>query len=189
MPERCAWATTHPLLERYHDEEWGVPAHDRNRLFEFVILEGVQAGLSWLTVLKRRDAYREAMAGFDPEVVAGWSDADVADLLTYPGIIHNRAKIASHRLNARSFLGVEEEFGGFDRYLDRWIEGVVVHRFRTAAEVPAQDSLAASLSRDLHRRGFRFFGPTICYSYLQAVGRVMDHVTDCFRYADLATPH
>lgn len=189
MPERCAWAQNHPLLQSYHDEEWGVVTRDRGRLYEFLVLEGAQAGLSWLTVLKRRDAYRDALAGFDPDIVSRWDEGEVERLLGFPGLIHNRAKIASHLRNARHFLAVEDEFGGFDQYLYQWTEQqVIVHRYESERQVPATDALAQAMSRDLVKRGFGFVGPTICYSYLQAIGLIMDHVTGCFRFHELTSP-
>lgn len=186
MCERCRWAVSHPLLLAYHDQEWGVPTHERTRLYEFLVLEGAQAGLSWLTVLKRRDAYREAFSGFDPDRVAEWTEADVVRLLQCPGLIRNRSKITSSVANARAFRMVEQEFGGFDAYLDRMVGGApIIHHYREDDQVPPFDALSQALSHDLGRRGFRFVGPTICYSYLQAVGVVMDHVTSCFRYQEL----
>ncbi|NMP23347.1 DNA-3-methyladenine glycosylase I [Sulfobacillus harzensis] len=183
---RCEWADGHPLLRDYHDQEWGVFTRDRERLFEMLILESVQAGLSWLTVLKRRPAYREAFQGFRPEVAAAWTDQQLADFMNTPGIIHNRAKIASHRSNAQAFLLVEEEFGGFDQYLLQWTgHGVLHHAFEKPEQVPAQSPESERLSRDLMKRGFRFVGPTICYSFLQAIGLATDHLIGCFRYTQL----
>lgn len=183
---RCDWANSHPLLTEYHDREWGVYRENRERLFEMLILEGVQAGLSWLSVLKRRSAYEEAFMGWRPEVAASWSDADLEDLMTRPGIIHNRAKILSHRSNARAFLAVEDEFGGFGPYLFQWTGGKpLVHHFEHPNQVPAYTQESEQLSRDLVKRGFRFVGPTICYSYLQSLGIVVDHLVTCHRYGDL----
>ncbi len=183
---RCGWAESHPLLTAYHDDEWGVATRERERLFEFLILEGMQAGLSWLSVLKRRSAYRSAFKGFNPEVVAAWPANAIDGLLQDAGLIRNRAKLAAAMSNARAFLAVEAEFLGFDRYLQEMVGGRVIHHYGDLAEVPAHDALSQRLSRDLGRRGFKFVGPTICYSYLQAIGLVMDHVTTCFRYPILS---
>ncbi len=189
MNQKCGWAYGHPLLESYHDLEWGVWRANREHLFEFLMLEGAQAGLSWLSILKRRDAYREAFEGFEPDKLAAWTPEREQMLLENPGIIRNRAKIASASINARAFLRVEEEFNGFNRYLFDQIGGApVVHRYHRDQEVPAEDALSQRLSRDLRRRGFQFVGPVICYSYLQAVGLVMDHLTTCFRYGELSQP-
>lgn len=186
---RCDWANSHPLLTEYHDREWGVYTENRQRLFEMLILEGAQAGLSWLSVLKRRPAYQEAFMGWRPEVAAAWSDADLERLMTQPGIIHNRAKILSHRSNARAFLAVEDEFGGFAPYLFQWTGGnPLVHHFEHADQVPPYTQESERLSRDLVKRGFRFVGPTICYSYLQSLGVVVDHLVTCYRYRDLGVP-
>lgn len=186
MTTRCSWAENHPLLRAYHDGEWGVRTNDRLRLFEFIVLEGAQAGLSWLTVLKRRESYRQAFANFNPDVLALWSDNSMNDLVRHPGLIRNRAKITSVFTNARAFLSIEGEFGGFDRYLTTIVGAkTLVHHYQTENEIPAYDPLAETLSRDLRNRGFRFMGPTISYSYLQAIGMVMDHVTSCFRFQEL----
>ena len=184
--ERCRWATGE-WLGPYHDTEWGVPVHDDRRHFEFLVLEGAQAGLSWLTVLRRRDGYRRAFADFDPEVVAGFGPARVAQLVEDPGIIRHRGKIESTVSNAAAFLAVQEEFGRFDDYLWAFVDGrPVVGGWDRLDPVPAVTPLAQAVSADLRRRGFRFVGPTICYAYLQATGLVMDHVTSCFRYRELA---
>jgi DNA-3-methyladenine glycosylase I len=187
MLTRCLWAQTDPLLQAYHDLEWGVRTDDRNRLFEFLVLEGAQAGLSWLSVLKRREAYRQAFGHFNPDEVASWNEARVIELLERPGLIKNRSKMRSVLINAQAFLLVEEEFGSFKRYLTQMVgTDCIVHHFNHAQEIPAYDGVAKKLSRDMRHRGFSFVGPTICYSYLQAVGVVMDHVTSCFRYEELA---
>ena len=179
---RCGWCTSDPIYQAYHDEEWGVPVHDDRRLFEFLILEGAQAGLSWITILKRREAYRRAFADFDPEVVARFSEQDLARLLKDEGIIRNRLKIASARDNAQGFLAVQREFGSFDAYAWRFIGGTPrVNRPATLAEVPAVTPEAEAFSRDLKRRGFRFVGPTIMYAYMQATGMVDDHVATCWK--------
>jgi DNA-3-methyladenine glycosylase I len=184
---RCAWSTSDPLYIEYHDREWGVPVHDDRRIFEFLTLEGAQAGLSWLTILHRRENYRQAFDNFDPQVIAGYDDRKVAALLTDPGIIRNRSKINSVVGNARAFLKVQEEFGSFDAYIWEFVGGTPVHSAREfLSDIPAQTTVSQALSKDLVRRGFRFVGPTICYAHMQATGMVNDHTIDCFRYAELA---
>jgi len=190
---RCAWAGNDPLYQIYHDTEWGVPLHDDRLLFEFLVLEGAQAGLSWITILRKREAYRQAFAAFDPPQVASFNDAKIAELLANPGIVRNRLKIASAIANARAFLAVQEQFGSFDAYLWRFVEGrPLQNMWARIAEVPAKTELSDTLSRDLKRRGFNFVGSTICYAFMQAVGMVNDHTTDCFRWKELrgceATP-
>lgn len=178
---RCAWAQT-PLGIAYHDAEWGVPVHDDLVLFEFLTLEGAQAGLSWETILKKRDGYRQAFAGFDPKRVARFTPARVERLLNNPDIVRNRLKIESTVSNARAFLAVQKEFGSFDAYVWAFVGGKPVdHRWRTFKDVPARTDLSDALSRDLQRRGFRFVGSTICYAFMQAVGLVNDHAADCFK--------
>ncbi len=185
MTIRCAWATT-PLGIAYHDAEWGVPLHDDRRLFEFLILEGAQAGLSWELILNRRDSYREAFDGFDPARVAAYGDAKVAELLANPGIVRNRQKVAAAIGNARAFLETQGEFGSFDAYIWGFVGGAPVRNFRQSLdEVPATTPLSEAMSKDLRRRGFRFVGPTICYALMQATGMVNDHTTDCFRYGEV----
>lgn len=185
---RCAWTTSDPLYLDYHDREWGVPSHDDRILFEFLILEGAQAGLSWITILKKREAYREAFAAFDPRAVAAFTEERVSLLLANPGIVRNRAKIHSAVRNARAFLRVQEEFGSFAAYIWGHVGGKPeIHYFAAQADVPATTPLSDAISRDLRRRGFSFVGSTICYSFLQATGLVMDHTTDCFRHAELAS--
>jgi len=184
--ERCRWATGE-WLAPYHDTEWGVPVHDDRRHFEFLVLEGAQAGLSWLTVLRRREGYRRAFADFDPEVVAGFGPDRVARLVEDPGIIRHRGKIESTVSNASAFLAVQAEFGSYDDYLWSFVDGQpVVGGWSRMDQVPAVTPLAQAVSADLKRRGLRFVGPTICYAYLQATGLVMDHLTSCFRYPELA---
>ncbi|RII26090.1 MAG: DNA-3-methyladenine glycosylase I [Geobacter sp.] len=183
---RCAWAGSDPLYQDYHDREWGVPVHDDRLLFEFLILEGAQAGLSWITILRKRAAYRAAFAGFDPETVAAFDDAKVAELLQNPGIVRNRLKVASAITNARAFLAVQEEFGSFDAYLWRFVDNrPLLNAWKTIREIPASTPLSDALSRDLKQRGFRFVGSTICYAHMQAVGMVNDHTVDCFRWREL----
>jgi DNA-3-methyladenine glycosylase I len=182
---RCGWAQG-PWNVPYHDTEWGVPVHDDTRHFEFLILEGAQAGLSWLTVLKKRDGYRKAFAAFDPEKVARFTPARVEKLLADPGIIRNRAKVESTVRNARAFLAVQEEFGSFDTYLWGFVGGrPKVNRWRRTSQLPATTPISEAVSADLRQRDFRFVGPTVCYSHLQAAGLVNDHLISCFRYAEL----
>ncbi len=183
---RCAWAGSDPLYRAYHDEEWGVPVHDDRLLFEFLTLEGAQAGLSWITILRKRAAYREAFARFDPEVVARFDDAKVAELLANPGIVRNRLKVESTITNARAFLAVQEEFGSFDAYQWSFVEGRPIRNaWQSIREVPASTPLSDAMSRDLKKRGFRFVGTTICYAHMQAIGMVNDHTVDCFRWREV----
>lgn len=186
QPSRCEWAGTDPVYVSYHDHEWGVPVHDDRRLFEFLILEGAQAGLSWSTILNKRDNYRRAFAGFEPAVVAAFDDAKSAELLADPGIVRNRLKVKAAVTNARAFLVVQEEFGSFDAYVWQFVGGQPVqNRWTRLGEIPAETDESRALSKDLKRRGFTFVGPTICYAFMQAVGMVNDHITTCFRYAEL----
>ena len=183
---RCAWATT-PLGIAYHDAEWGVPVHDDQVLFEFLILEGAQAGLSWETILRKRDAYRDAFDAFDPARVARFSAARVERLLQNPGIVRNRLKVLSAVTNAKAFLAVQGEFGSFDAYVWQFVGGApVVHRRERSGQLPARTEESDRLSRDLLDRGFKFVGSTICYAFMQAVGMVNDHTIDCFRFEKLA---
>jgi len=180
---RCDWART-PLGVAYHDREWGVPVHDDRTLFEFLTLEGAQAGLSWETILRKRDAYRAAFAGFDPARVARFTASRVERLLDNPGIVRNRLKIESAVSNARAFLAVQDGFGSFDGYVWRFVDGQPRRNaWHALREIPARTAESDALSRDLKRRGFRFVGSTICYAFMQAVGLVNDHLTTCFRYA------
>ena len=173
MTTRCQWAGTDPLYVAYHDLEWGVPVHDDRLLFEFLVLEGAQAGLSWSTILKKRAAYRAAFDGFDPAIVAAYDDAKVAELLANPGIVRNRAKIASAIGNARAFLAVQQEFGSFDAYIWQFVNGRPrQNSWRSLAEIPASTSESEAMSKDLRKRGFTFVGPTICYAHMQATGMV-----------------
>ena len=179
---RCGWAKG-ALMVRYHDEEWGVPGHDDRRWFEFLILEGAQAGLSWETILNKREAYRAAFDGFDPAKVARYGAVQTRRLLANAGIVRNRLKIASAIRNAGAFLTVQEEFGSFDGYIWRFVDGCPrVNRFRRAADIPTATPQSEALSKDLKRRGFNFVGPTICYAFMQATGMVDDHTVDCFRH-------
>jgi len=188
-PARCAWAGADPLMVAYHDAEWGVPCTDERRLFEFLILETAQAGLSWRTILQRRDGYRRAFAGFDAAQVAAFGEADRARLLSDTAIIRNRLKIGAALQNARHVLQIQQAFGGFARYLWRFVDGHPrVGRWAAAPLVPTATAESMALSADLRRRGFRFVGPTICYAYMQAVGLVNDHERDCFRCTTVPPP-
>ena len=179
---RCPWAERTALERDYHDTEWGVPEHDDRRLFEFLLLEGAQAGLSWVTILKKREAYRAAFDGFDPARIARYDDARIAELLANPGLVRNRLKIQSAVTNARAFLRVQEAFGCFDAYLWDFVEGrPLTQTWPTQADLPARSALSDRLSRDLKARGFRFVGSVICYSYLQATGLINDHIAGCYR--------
>jgi DNA-3-methyladenine glycosylase I len=181
-PVRCAWASGE-LSVRYHDEEWGVPAHDDRTLFEFLILEGAQAGLSWTTILNKRENYRKAFDGFDPERVARYDRRKIERLLRDPGIVRNKLKIASAVANAKAFLRVQEEFGGFDRYIWQFVGGKPrVNSPKSMKQVPALTQESDAMSMDLKKRGFNFVGSTICYAFMQATGIVNDHAVECFRY-------
>ncbi len=187
--QRCPWCGDDPIYVAYHDTEWGVPQHDDRTLFEFLLLEGAQAGLSWITVLRKRENYRLSFANFDAHRVAAFDEAQTAQLLANPGIIRNRAKIAAAIGNARAYLEVQHQFGSFDRYLWRFVDGIPVQNtWQYPGEVPAQTPLAEQLSRDLRQRGFKFVGPTICYAFMQAVGLVNDHLLTCPRHAALTGP-
>lgn len=184
---KCRWALASAAEEHYHDHEWGVPQHDDRVLFEFLILEGAQAGLSWRTVLEKRQAYRDAFDGFDAEKIASYGDDDMQRLLDNPGIIRNRLKIQSAVRNARAFLDVQQQFGRFDDYIWRFVGGTPRrNQWQYHHELPAFTEESASMSRDLQKRGFIFVGKTICYAYMQAVGMVNDHTTDCFRHSQLS---
>lgn len=184
-PIRCPWAERTELERAYHDAEWGTPQHEDRVLFEFLILEGAQAGLSWVTILRKRAAYRAAFDGFDPERVARYDENKRVELLANPGIVRNRLKIEAAVDNARAFLNVQEEFGGFDAYIWRFVEGRPKRNaWRGMAEIPARSAESDAMSKDLKRRGFRFVGSVICYAYMQAVGMVNDHTVDCFRWRE-----
>ena len=187
MPERCEWVPEgEPLYVAYHDEEWGVPEHDDRRLFELLTLEGAQAGLAWITILRKRDGYRRAFAGFDPAAVARFDDRRVDELLGDPGIVRNRLKVQSTVTNARAVLAVQDELGSLDAYLWSFVDGEpLVGRWQALAELPAETAESKAMSKDLKRRGFAFVGPTVCYAFMQAAGLVNDHVAGCFRYAEL----
>ncbi len=184
-PVRCAWASGERLI-RYHDEEWGVPVHDDRTLFEFLILEGAQAGLTWSTILNKRDNYRKAFDGFDPTRVARYDRRKIDRLLRDPGIVRNQLKVSSAVANARAFLRVQKEFGNFDSYVWQFVDGKPqLNSPRSLKQVPARTPASDAISKDLKKRGFNFVGSTICYAFMQAVGMVNDHVVDCFRYRAL----
>jgi len=184
--ERCAWVTGDPLYIRYHDREWGVPVHDDRTLFEFLLLEGAQAGLSWITILKRREGYRKAFAGFDPEKVARFTQKEIDQRLKDPGIIRNRLKVNAAVTNARAFFKIQEEFGSFDAYAWRFVDGKQkVNAFTRADKIPATSKESDAFSKDLKQRGFKFTGSTIIYAHMQATGMVNDHLVSCFRYKEV----
>ena len=184
---RCEWCGTDPLYVAYHDDEWGVPVHDDRLLFEFLILEGAQAGLSWITILRKREGYRKAFAGFDVEKVARFTEAKREKLLLNPAIVRNRLKVKSSITNAQAFLKVQEEFGSFDKYIWRFVEGKpILNRFKNMNDIPAKTDISDAMSKDLKQRGFKFVGSTICYAHMQATGMVNDHTTNCFRYTQLS---
>jgi DNA-3-methyladenine glycosylase I len=184
--KRCAWATT-PAMIAYHDREWGAPQHDDRVLFEFLILEGAQAGLSWSTILNKREAYRKAFSGFNPARVARYDAQKVRELLANDGIVRNKLKIAASVENARAFLAVQKEFGSFDAYIWQFTGGKPkVNQITSMKQLAARTAESDAMSKDLLKRGFRFVGPTICYAFMQAVGIVNDHLVECFKYAELA---
>jgi len=185
LTTRCAWVGTDPLAVAYHDQEWGVPLHDDRKLFEFLILEGMQAGLSWMTILRKRENFRLAFDDFDPTKIAQYDQTKFDELLTNAGIIRNRRKIEASAQNARSFLAVQSEFGSFDAYMWQFVSGKPkVNSWKTIQEIPAKTEESVAMSKDLLKRGFKFVGPTICYAHMQATGMVNDHTTDCFRYLE-----
>ncbi|HWR73488.1 MAG TPA: DNA-3-methyladenine glycosylase I [Nitrospirota bacterium] len=184
--KRCPWPADDPLMIAYHDTEWGVPLHDDRKLYEFIVLDGAQAGLSWSTVLRKRENYREAFRGFDPKLVARFTPRDVERLLKNTGIIRNRLKIESAVINARRFLDVRKEFGSFDAYIWQFTGGrTLQHRCRRLSDIPTTSRESDAMSRDMKKRGFTFVGSTICYAFMQAAGMVNDHLVDCFRYRNL----
>lgn len=187
MTIRCAWCGNDPLYVQYHDTEWGVPEHRDEKLFEFLLLEGAQAGLSWITVLRKREQYRKVFDQFDYNKIAVYDEKKVAELLQDPGIIRNRLKVASAVSNAQAFQKIQAAYGSFDAYIWRFVDGQPLENsWRSIAEVPAVTPVAEKMSKDLAKHGFRFVGPTICYAYMQAVGMVNDHTTDCFRHQEIA---
>lgn len=186
MKNRCEWCVGDPLYVKYHDLEWGTPLHDDRGLFEFLVLDGAQAGLSWLTILRKRDNYRKAFHRFDPRKVARYSAADVRRLLANPGIVRNRLKIESAIRNARGVLAIADEFGSFDSFIWRYVEGQPrQNAWRSLAEIPARTALSDRMSKELKKRGFAFVGSTICYAFMQAAGMVNDHVVGCFRHEEV----
>lgn len=186
-PIRCDWAGADPLYIDYHDREWGVAVYDDRRLFEFLILEGLQAGLSWITILRKREAYRRALSQFDPLQIAQFEEAQIAMLLENAQLIRNRLKMRALVSNARKFLEIQARWGSFKNYIWRYVDGrPIVHYFESMAAVPAADPLSEQMAKDLKTQGFKFVGPTICYAYMQAVGMVNDHLVNCFRHAQIA---
>ena len=187
MTTRCSWAAEDPLYIRYHDEEWGIPEHDDRKLFEMLCLEGAQAGLSWITILRKRENYRHAFDRFDPVKVAAFDQATIESLLAHSAIVRNRLKVESSVTNARAFLALQAEFGSFDRYIWDFVDGKPIQNYwHSLSQVPAQTPVAEAMSKQLKKRGFRFVGPTICYAFMQATGMVNDHLTGCFRYPEVA---
>ena len=186
MKTRCAWAGSDPLYVAYHDSEWGVPVYDDRELFEFLLLEGAQAGLSWITILRKRENYRQAFDGFDPVKIVSYDQAKIAVLLEDAGIVRNRLKINAAVKNARSFLQVQQAFGTFSSYIWGFVDHKQIqNHWHSLSEIPAETPLSTRISQDLKKRGFKFVGPTICYAFMQSVGMVNDHTTNCFRYAEL----
>jgi len=185
---RCAWAGTDPLYVAYHDQEWGVPLHDDQKLFEFLILDSFQAGLSWAIILKKRPSFRQAFDSFNPSLVARYDEVKIAELLENPAIVRNRLKINAAVQNAHSFLTIQEEFGSFDAYIWQFVGGKTrSNAWKTLGEIPAKTSESDAMSQDLIKRGFKFVGSTICYAFMQAAGLVNDHTIDCFRYHELGS--
>ena len=187
MKKRCEWGNQSVLYQQYHDEEWGVPIHDDQTLFEFLMLEGAQAGLSWETILKKREGYREAFDQFDSKKISKYTAFKIEALLQNPNIVRNKLKVNSIVLNARLFLEVQKEFGSFDKYIWQFTDGKTIqNRYRKMADLPANTAKSDAMSQALKKRGFKFIGTTICYAFMQAVGMVNDHTTDCFRYKECA---
>ncbi len=183
--KRCEWAGNDPLYCEYHDKEWGVPLHDDRMLFEFLILEGAQAGLSWITILRKRENYRKAFDNFDPNIIIHYNDEKIEELILNEGIIRNRLKINSVVKNAKVFLEIQKEFGSFDKYIWGFTDGkTITNKWKNLSEVPASTALSESMSKALKKKGFKFVGPTICYAFMQATGMINDHTTDCFKYKD-----
>ncbi|TFG76315.1 MAG: DNA-3-methyladenine glycosylase I [Thermodesulfobacteriales bacterium] len=186
MNKRCDWSGTEPIYVDYHDKEWGVPVHDDRMHFEMIILDGAQAGLSWITILKRRDSYREAFDNFDAVKVSRYNDKKVEKLLTNPGIIRNRLKVNSAVKNAQAFLKIQKEFGSFDDYIWQFVNHKTIQsKWKKMSELPAKTAESDTMSKDLKKRGFSFVGSTICYAYMQAAGMINDHITNCFRYKEV----
>ena len=186
MCERCNWSTSSKIMIKYHDEEWGVPLHDDNLLFEFFVLEGFQAGLSWQIVLNKREAFREAFDHFNPEIIANYNSVKIEELVQNKAIIRNKMKIAACVNNAQRFLGVQKEFGSFDKYIWDFVNGKpIINRFTSLNELPAKTELSDKISADLKKRGFKFVGSTVIYAHMQATGMVNDHLVSCFRYKEI----
>jgi DNA-3-methyladenine glycosylase I len=186
MLNRCEWCLKDELYLQYHDQEWGVPVHDEQKLFEFLILEGAQAGLSWLTVLRKREVYREAFDGFDPQKIARYNRDKIIELISNKEIIRNKMKIEAAVSNARAFLSIQEKLGSFDRYIWGFVDGQTLHnRFEKLKDIPAETEISRIISKDMKKRGFSFVGPTIIYSHMQATGMVNDHLIDCYRHCEL----
>ncbi len=186
MTTRCTWAGDDPLYIQYHDQEWGAPVHDDRELFELLVLEGAQAGLSWITILRKREGYRRAFDNFEPQIVAKYDQAKLDQLAQNPEIVRNRLKIRSAVQNAGAFLAVQEEYGSFDRYIWGFVDSrPIINVWATMSQIPASTTLSEQISKDLKKRGFNFVGPTICYAYMQSIGMVNDHTTDCFRYSEV----
>jgi DNA-3-methyladenine glycosylase I len=184
--KKCSWALSTPLEERYHDLEWGVPVHDDRLLFELLILEGAQAGLSWVTILKKREEYRKAFDNFEASIVARFDNNKINSLLANPGIVRNKLKVNAVVINAAAFLDVQESFGSFDEYIWLFVDGRPFHNaWKTHADIPASTRLSELMSKDLKKHGFKFVGSTICYAFMQATGMVNDHTVDCFRHAEI----
>jgi len=184
--KKCSWALSSPLEERYHDLEWGVPVHDDRLLFEFLILEGAQAGLSWITILKKREEYKKAFDNFEAGIIASYDHNKINSLLANPGIVRNKLKINSAIINAAAFLDVQQSFGSFDEYIWLFVDGRPLHNtWRSAADIPVSTRISELMSKDLKKRGFKFVGSTICYAFMQATGMVNDHTVDCFRHAEI----
>ena len=184
--KKCSWALSSPLEERYHDLEWGVPVHDDRLLFEFLILEGAQAGLSWVTILKKREEYRKAFDNFEAGITARYDNNKINSLLANPGIVRNKLKVNSAVINAEAFLAVQESFGSFDEYIWLFVDGKPLHNtFKTSADLPVSTRLSELMSKALKNRGFKFVGSTICYAFMQATGMVNDHTVDCYRHAEI----
>ncbi len=187
MKKRCDWGTGDPLYEAYHDQEWGKPEHDDRKLFEMLILEGAQAGLSWITILRKRENYVKAFDNFDPAKVAQYDETKIQELLDNPGIIRNKLKIRAAISNAKAYFEIVEEFGSLDHYLWAFVNHTpIINHFKMMSDIPAKTVVSEEMSKDLKKRGFKFIGPTICYAFMQAVGMVNDHITDCFRYHEVS---
>jgi len=186
MVSRCEWGNYNKLIKQYHDKEWGVPNHDDNSLFEFLILEGIQAGLSWNTILQKRENYRKALDHFDYNKIASYREQKIEELMNNSGIIRNKLKINATVSNAKAFKKVQKEFGSFDRYIWQFVDyNPIIHKFKVLTELPSTTKESEIMSKDLKKRGFKFIGPTICYAFMQAVGMVNDHIIDCFRYDEI----